>query len=335
MCKVFIDTNIFLMLYQENKDNLNTIFEDISKLKDSLVFVDQVSDEFLRNRDKIFSELINNVINKKIPKPHVTSFIRSLDEFSELIKAGDELKSKHKKFIEKLKKIKNDLDTDILYTKFYELYNDSALTIYERTDDIVDKAHKRMLIGNPPIDDKKNTIGDQIIWETLISNLKDDLIFITHDKTYENHISFLKNEYKKRVDKELTITDKVSFALSKIEEKPSKSLIYFEKYAENPIVSAYVNLRNFKGWFLDILDIDIYYEDGKEDQIQPHEDIQFNTSLEDIEFTKKGEEMYDTLKKYETAFKNQISSILKNDGYGEVDIDAIDYDIVEYISPED
>ncbi|CAG0999645.1 MAG: hypothetical protein MPEBLZ_03034 [Candidatus Methanoperedens nitroreducens] len=335
MCKVFIDTNIFLRLYQTNQENLNNIFEDISKLKDSLVFVNQVSDEFLRNRDKIFSELINNVIKNKIPKPHVTSIIKSLDEFSELKKAGDELNQKHQKLIEKLKKIKDDLDTDIVYTKFYELYNDSALTVYERTDDIIDKAHKRMLIGNPPIDDKKNTIGDQIIWETLISNLKDDLIFITYDDTYKNHISFLKNEYKKRVDKELSITDKVSSALTKIKVKPSKELIYFEKYAKTPIVSAFVNLRNFKGWFLDILDIDIYYEDGKELQIQPHEEVQFSTALEDTEFTKKGDEMYDTLKEYETTFKNTISSILNREGYGEVDINAIDYDIVEYIPPED
>lgn len=335
MCKVFIDTNIFLRLYQTNQNNLNNIFEDISKLKDSLVFVDQVSDEFLRNRDKMFSEQINNVGERKIPKPHVTSFIRSLDEFSELIKARDALNTKHQKLIERLKKIKDDLDTDIVYTKFYELYNDPALTIFKRTDDIIDKAHKRMLIGNPPIDDKKNTIGDQIIWETLISNLEDDLIFITFDDTYENHISFLKNEYKNRVDKELSITDKVSFALSKIEEKPSTELIYFEKYAENPIVSVFVNLRNFKRWFLDILDIDIYHEDGTEYQIQPHKDFQFSTALEDIEFTKKGEEMYDTLKEHETEFKKTISSILKSEGYGEVEINAIDYDIVEYIQPED
>lgn len=335
MCKVFIDTNIFLRLYQTNQDNMNNIFEDISKLKDSLVFVDQVSDEFLRNRDKIFSKLINDVGKKKITKPHVTSFIRSLDEFTELIKTRDELNKKHKELIEKLKKIKDDSDTDKVYTKFYELYNDSALTIYEKTDDIIDKAHKRMLIGNPPIDDEKNTIGDQIIWETLISNLKDDLIFITSDNTYGDHISFLKNEYKNKVGKELSITDKVSFALSKIKEKPSKELIYFEKYAKNPIVSVSVNLRNYKEWFLDILDIDIYYGDGTESQIQPHEEVQFSTALEDIEFTKKGDEMYESLMKYETEFKNTISSILEREGYGEVDIDAIDYEIVEYIPPED
>ena len=338
MFKVFIDTSIFLRLYQTNQDNLNNIFEDISKLKDSLVFVDQVSDEFLRNRDKIFSELIKNVGDKKILKPHVTSFIRSLDEFSELIKARDALNTKHQKLIEKLKKIKDDLDADTLFTKFYELYNDSALTIYERTDDIIDRAHKRMLIGNPPIDMKKNTIGDQIIWETLISNLEDDLIFITSDNTYEKHISFLKNEYKNIVHKELIVDNKVSFALSKIREKPSHELIYFEKsdkYTGSPIVHASVNLRNYKQWFLDILDIDIYCEDGTEYQIQLPEDLQFAPALEDIESTEKGTEMYDILKKCETGFKYEISSNLEKAGYGKVDINDIEYEIVEFIPPSD
>lgn len=338
MCKVFIDTNIFLRLYQTNQDNLNNIFEDISKLKASLVFVDQVSDEFLRNRDKIFSKLIKNVDEKKIPKPHVTSFIRALDEFSELLEAGKALNTKHEKLFKKLKKIKDDLDADTVYTKFYELYNDSALTIYERTDDIIDKAHKRMLIGNPPIDPEKNTIGDQIIWETLISNLEDDLIFITFDNTYENHISFLKNEYKNRVKKELIVTNKVSFALSKIKVKPSHELIYFEKsdkYTGSPIVYANVNLRNYKHWFLDILDIDIYCEDDTEYQIQLPEDLQFGTGLEDIKYTEKGSETYDILKEFETGFKNEISSNLEKAGYGKVDINNIEYEIVEFIPPSD
>ena len=64
MCKVFIDTNVFLGLYQTNKNNLENIFEDISKLKSSIVFVDQVSDEFLRNRDKVLTRQIQNVSKK-------------------------------------------------------------------------------------------------------------------------------------------------------------------------------------------------------------------------------------------------------------------------------
>lgn len=205
-----------------------------------------------------------------------------------------------------------------------------------------------MLIGNPPLDTEKNTIGDQIIWETLISKLDDDLIFITFDSTYKKHISFLKNEYKNKVNKELSITENVSFALNKIDVKPSKELIDFENYykflfkkakvnnyRESPLAFAFVNLRNYKLWFLDILDIDLYYEDGTEIQIEPSENPNFNTVLEDIEHTDKSSEMYDTLKKYETEFKNEISALLEKEGYGKIEASNIDYDIVEFIPPND
>ena len=346
MCKVFIDTNIFLSLYQTKKNNLEKIFEDISKLKSSIVFVDQVSDEFLRNRDTILNKQIDNVSNQEIKKLHVTSLIKSLDEFSKLTEAKDKFNEKQKILLEKIKKIKDDLEEDIVYNKFYKLYNDPEITIYERTDAIIDKAHKRMLIGNPPIDAVKNTIGDQIIWETLISNLDDDLIFITSDKTYENHISFLKDEYKNSVLKELSITDRVSFALSKIKEKPSKELIEFEifdrrltipkamLYSESPLVSAFVYLRNYKLWFLDISDIDLYYEDGTEIQIQPSENPNFSTALEELEHTKKDSEMYPSLKKVEVNFKEYISLLLEKEGYGKVEVNNIEYEVAEFIEPD-
>lgn len=341
MCKVFIDTNVFLGLYQANQNNIENIFNDISKLKSSIVFVDQIFDEFLRNRDKILTKQIDNVSKNNIQKLHVTSLIRSLDEFQKLKKSSDEFKDKHSNLIEKLTKIKDNLNEDIVYKKFSELYDDSTITICERTEDIIDKAHKRMLIGNPPIDPEKNTIGDQIIWETLISNLKDDLIFITFDNTYKNHISFLKNEYTKRVGKELSITEKVSFALSKIGETPSIELINYEIYDQHfvkssPIKFVSVNLRNYKLWFLDILDIDVYYEDGTEEQIEDPDNLQFSTELsERAPDINKEPEMYVDFKKCETEFKKEVSLILERTGYGKVDVNDIDYDIVEYIPPDD
>lgn len=347
MCKVFIDTNVFLGLYQTSKNNLGKIFEDISKLKSSIVFVDQVSDEFLRNRDKILLKQIDNVGSQQIKKLYTTSLITSLEEFSELSEAKDEFNKKHQKLIEKLNKIRDDLEEDTVYKKFYELYNDSEIQIYERTNDIINKAHKRMLIGNPPIDAEKNTIGDQIIWETLVSNLEDDLIFITFDSTYNTHISFLKTEYKNRVQKELSITDKVSFALSKIKEKPSKELIEFEKYDTHlikpkvgtymgsPIVSVSVNLRNYKLWFLDVLDVDIYYEDGTEVNTELSENPNFTTVIADGTNADKGSEEYEIYENTVMNFKKEMAQLIEKDGFGKVDPNVIDYEVVEYIEPKD
>ena len=191
LCKVFIDTNLFLGLYETNTNTVEKIFGDIFKIKDSIIFVDQVSDEFLRNRDVLLEKQIKDS-KKNFSQIHTTALIRSLEEYSELKKAKNVFVQKNDGLIKKLNKIKDELETDIVYKKFYELYNDSAIKIYNRTDDIIKRAYERMLVGNPPDDSKKNTIRDQVIWETLISNLKNDLIFITFSTSptgSENHLA--------------------------------------------------------------------------------------------------------------------------------------------------
>jgi len=60
MPKIFIDTNIFLGLYESNFNSLK-IFKDIRQIEDNLVIPDQVYSEFVRNRDLILLRLINQV----------------------------------------------------------------------------------------------------------------------------------------------------------------------------------------------------------------------------------------------------------------------------------
>lgn len=238
--KVFIDTNLFLGLYETNKNNIEKIFDDILKIKDSIIFVDQVSDEFLRNRDILLEKQINNS-GKNCPQIPTTALIRSLEEYSELEEAKRLYAQKNDKLVKKLKEIKDNLEKDIVYQKFYELYNNPNITKYNRTDEIIKKAYKRMLLGNPPIDDKKNTIGDQVIWETLISNLENDLIFITLDQTYRDHVTFLNDEFYKRTENKLIIHENVSFALTQIGIRPSNELLEAEKEvleAEKSILEA-------------------------------------------------------------------------------------------------
>ena len=37
-------------------------------------------------------------------------------------------------------------------------------------------ANNRKLLGNPPTSPDKHTIGDEIIWEMILENIKDDYI---------------------------------------------------------------------------------------------------------------------------------------------------------------
>lgn len=227
MHQVFIDTNIFLGLYETNNNNIDNIFADISKLKSTLVFSEQVYDEFLRNRDSILQKEIKSCEKNKV-ELHTTALINHLDHFNELNKLKKQYKDENKKLIESLKTIQSNTDDDPILKGFLSIYNDDQVKRFERTKEIIRKARTRLLIGNPPIDKKKGTIGDQIIWETLLEKVTDDLIFVTEDKTYSEHKSFIEREFLRGKDTKVHITDKVSFALCKIGEVPSQELKDFE-----------------------------------------------------------------------------------------------------------
>ena len=226
--KIFIDTNIFHGLYESNNHNVSKIFEDISKFKNKLVFSEQVYDEFLRNRDQILQQQIN-LCNSNRVELHTTALINHLDEYEGLLSLKKQFKKANIELIEKLKKIKNDTSEDPVLQHFLSIYSDKKVQIFPRTQEIIERANTRMLIGNPPIEKRKSTIGDQVIWETLLENLNDDLIFVTEDKTYSNHKLFIETEYFTRNGKKVKIIDKVSVALKLIGETPSQELIEFEK----------------------------------------------------------------------------------------------------------
>ncbi|MBC8726753.1 hypothetical protein F6X37_36380, partial [Paraburkholderia sp. 31.1] len=48
------------------------------------------------------------------------------------------------------------------------------------------------MLGKPPTSPGKDTIGDELIWETLVACVKDDLIIVSGDKTFSNNIPVLK-----------------------------------------------------------------------------------------------------------------------------------------------
>lgn len=226
MIKIFIDTNIFVGLYYSNHNPL-TIFEDIFKLKSNLILTDQVHDEFIRNRDLQLQYLIKES-KKYNPNYPTSSLIRSLKEFSDLNKIEKDLQDANESLIKKLQEMKDNTDKDPVFKSFLKLYDDSRITKYERNEDIINKAHNRKLIGNPPLSNNYS-IGDEVNWEIILSNLKDDLVIIALDKTYNNHITFLKREFKLKTNKELFIDEKISFALNKVGEISSDELNKLEE----------------------------------------------------------------------------------------------------------
>lgn len=286
MHKVFIDTNIFLGLYESNNNNVGNIFADISKLKSTLVFSEQVYDEFLRNRDSILQKEIKSCQRNKV-ELHTTALISHLDNFKELIQLKRCFKDENNKLIESLETIQKNTFDDPVLQCFLTIYNDIQVQKFKRTEEIIQRARTRLLIGNPPIDKKKGTIGDQIIWETLLEKLTDDLIFVTEDNTYLEHKSFIENEYLRCTDKQVYITNKVSFALEKMGETPSQELkdfetlrVYKDFLKEDEVKDL---LSHFAVEELEIIPNELYelFEQSEDDYDKFKELIGIDTEIED------------------------------------------------------
>lgn len=227
MTKIFIDTNIFLGLYESNNNHFSIFEKDISQLRPHLIVTEQVYDEFLRNRDINLQRLI-----KKCDANQCTinssSIVRNLKEFSDLEKIKDQFYETNKLLIKTLNEIKDNTEKDLVFKSFMELYNHSDVTRYKKNEEIIKKAHNRKLLGNPPMGSKQNTIGDEVIWETILANIKDNLVIITLDGAYKDHITFLKKEFNLKTKKELSIYENISNALKIIGKEPSVELNKFE-----------------------------------------------------------------------------------------------------------
>lgn len=271
MTKILIDTNIFLGLYESNNDPITIFDEDISKLRSDLIFTDQIYDEFLRNRDKELEKLIALCKNNKCII-NSSSIIRSLRDFSKLKDIKNNFKETNDLLIKKLQDIMDDIAKDTVFQSFLKLYNHSDVIKYEKNEEIIKEAHKRKLLGNPPMGNKQNTIGDEVIWETILANLKDNFIIVTRDRTYINHISFLRKEYYSITNKDLNIFENISDALKHLGKEASNELNKFEeeqsKIMELPIDSSgnkYIPLSKY---------FKFRYDDASEN-IQPHLDLEF------------------------------------------------------------
>lgn len=98
------------------------------------------------------------------------------------------------------------------------------------TTEIVEKAHQRYLTGAPPCSDNKNAIGDQINWESILHNLKDDLIIVSRDNTYADNRFLLNEEYSKTTGKTiLAISDTITQAVKLLGKEPNPDALQIEE----------------------------------------------------------------------------------------------------------
>lgn len=227
MTTVCIDTNLFLELYESDEDP-EEIVADIRALAAHLVVPDIILDEFLRNRSRILDRIADDVRKRETGEVRLPAIIRANPKAADLLRAGEEYNRAVGALYGDIEALVADPAADPVARAFLGLSGDPAVRILRRTDELVARAHRRKLLGNPPKSTGKDTIGDELIWETLLANLEDDLLFVTRDRTYRNHNAYLVQEYRERTGNALTITDRVSDALALVGRPPSPALIRFE-----------------------------------------------------------------------------------------------------------
>lgn len=223
MYKIFIDTNIILDFYRiNNKNSINEILKEIKRYKKYFISTEQSKDEFLRNRDRTMRDFVEE-LKKQHYKVHMNNIIATLNSYNEyhdsILKANNETT----KIIEEMKRLIEEPEIDLIY-KIYLNLNEGT---YNRTNEIIERAKRRKAIGNPPTS-KKETCGDEIIWETLLEYCNEDLIIVSRDSTFSDNYNFLKNEFRKIKNKELKVVDSVTKAIELNEEHPPKELEFVE-----------------------------------------------------------------------------------------------------------
>lgn len=191
MKNLFIDTNIWLSLYFFSKDDLI----QFNKLKErigteiNLIITSQVYNEIIRNREIKLKESLGKFLVNEIQYP---TFCKGYDEYDEFKKDYDDITRRFNSWNMQIKEdIKSrNLPADNTIREFFE-----KVTIIP-CDDYYEKAVTRYNVGNPP--GKKNSYGDAINWECLLSIVPDgeDLYFISADKDYKSDLfSDMLNSY--------------------------------------------------------------------------------------------------------------------------------------------
>ena len=230
MTKIYIDTNWFIDFYREAQPKMNWL-DDLSKEKDSLVITRQTINEFHRNRVATLKNVFNAFTNTvKVPSPHITALLRMLAGYEELESINKNYKKKSKEVLDNLLQVIEDEKKDPVAQKLFAIWDDAAVTKLEPLDELVDKAYRRKLLGTPPTSPNKKTVGDELIWELLLANMKEDLIVVTGDHTFLENKPLLQGEFSSRTGKTLIlITEEFSSSLKAVGKTPSKKLIDVEK----------------------------------------------------------------------------------------------------------
>ena len=227
MAKIYVDTNRLIDFYRAAPGKCIQL-EELEKQKRYLVLTEQTITEFRRNR---VGELTR--LKKAFQTEHHlvnAGILQQLPEYKELEKT---YQRKRPQILEYLKELIDDEKKDSVAQAILALSQDSAVKCFKLNQAVIATAHRRKLLGNPPSSPDKYTVGDEVIWEVLLANVKEDLIIVTDDETYPENFPLLAEEYHQRTKRKLLlVTERFDHALKAIGQTPTPDLVEAEEEEE-------------------------------------------------------------------------------------------------------
>ena len=207
--KLFIDSNIFLSFYaftNEDLTNLEELTAIIRKGDFDLLLPQQVIDETLRNRANIINNSFKKFKEGKISL-QFPSYCKKYEQYSPMQKCLEELKEFHREMVTHIEKDVDNkkLPADSLIQQLFKL-----ATRVDNKQELTECARLRIERGNPP--GKKGSIGDAVIWETLLNEVEkgNSLHIVSNDSDFRSPLDqerlndFLQDEWNTKKKSELT-----------------------------------------------------------------------------------------------------------------------------------
>lgn len=200
---LFIDTNIYLAFYHFSSDDLEELQKLLVLLDNkslTLYVTEQVVDEYERNRENKLADALNRFREIKLNHQY-PQLCQAYPEYQSLRDLQKKFESSHSVLLSKL-----DTDIEEQSLKADQLLKSLFIkaTHVKRSDKVVERARRRMEIGNPP--GKTGSLGDAINWESLLEGVPEaqDIYIIADDGDWASALdryqfkNFLFNEWAVR-----------------------------------------------------------------------------------------------------------------------------------------
>lgn len=220
MAVIYIDTNVFLDFYQASTDRL-AVFEDILGRSKSVLLTQQTVNEFRRNRIARLTTLADHIKKGPHPQLYTTAVVQALPGFNEWVKARDSAKKAAQDIASELNSWVLKEESDPVLVAFEKLVTSAKVVGFD--DELIERAHRRKLLGQPPTSPDKHTVGDELIWESLLTWKDDDLVVVTRDRSFLDNRAILRREFETTSGKKLIeLTDSLATGLKAGGQKAEK-----------------------------------------------------------------------------------------------------------------